>query len=174
MQDVEPSRVYRLFYPQVPLIVASAHKGVVSAMPVVSAISLSSNPPLIGFSSSTSHSTYSTLIASRFFSLSWLDRKYVGAVARLGNHVPKDVNDKLRWAGLGHHIDNELDIPVIDDAIAVLECSLFSTQGIGDHDLIVGEVKSASASDDYKDYWQFKNYHPILYTGSEGGFRTLD
>ena len=87
MRQVEGAKVYRLFYPSVPAIVAAAAPlgdERVSAMPVVSIISLSNDPALVGIASSPSHGTYRTIIESGCFSVSWLDRRFMAAMHTMG------------------------------------------------------------------------------------------
>ena len=165
MKRVAPSRVYRLLYPAVPVIVAASYEGRVSAMPAVSVISLSNEPPLIGISSSPSHATYGTIVRAKSLSVSWLDREYTGTVEALGSTSGAEVGDKLEAAGLHHSLSNPLKVPVIREASAYLTCTLAGVQRFGDHDLLVAEVREARAIADFGEYWAFGLYHPILYSG---------
>ncbi|MGD0638160.1 MAG: flavin reductase family protein [Nitrososphaerales archaeon] len=166
MRKVEGSNVYRLLYPSVPVVVAASHRGKISAMPAVSVISLSNSPTLIGVSSSPSNDTRGTIVKARCFSLSWLDVRYASAVVGLGTVTGAGTPDKLRSAGLDHSLRGSPAIPVLKDASAYLACALSKVERFGDHDLLVGEVREARAIDDFEDYWAFKQYRPILYTGS--------
>ena len=58
MNPVDTSKVYRLLYPAVPAILGCCDRSLVYAMPVVSIVSLSNSPPLIGVASSPEHSTH--------------------------------------------------------------------------------------------------------------------
>ncbi len=80
MRDIGTDIVYRLLYPSVPVVVAAHHEGRVAAMPVVSVMSVSNIPPRVAFASSPSHNTYKTVIASRWFSLCWLDKSLAACV----------------------------------------------------------------------------------------------
>jgi len=173
MKEVQKGKFYRFFYPSVPAILSSSHGRTVSAMPVVSFTSLSESPPIVGVSSSRSHRTYKTALASRRFSLCWLDLKESRAVEQLALHSGTEFRDKLSAAGLKHHRGRSLDVPVIDSAVAVLECSLVKTMRFGDHSFLVGNVLDAYATDDFREYWEFRTYQPILYTGWRGGLSTL-
>jgi flavin reductase (DIM6/NTAB) family NADH-FMN oxidoreductase RutF len=168
MRKVEGSKVYRLLYPSVPVVVAASHRGKVSAMPAISVISLSNDPALIGVSSSPSHDTYGTIIKARCFSVSWLDGRYASAVVGLGSVSGAGIPDKLRTAGLHHSLRGTPAVPVVKEASAYLACTLSKVERFGDHDLLVGEVREARAIGDFRDYWAFKLYRPILYLGSRG------
>jgi flavin reductase (DIM6/NTAB) family NADH-FMN oxidoreductase RutF len=169
MHEVSGSKVYRLFYPSVPVIVAARSEESVSGMAVVSIISVSNEPPRVAFSSSRSHHTYELVARSRSFSVSWLDSRFVNNVQSLGTSSGAGIPDKLRSAGLSHTAGKVLDVPVINGAAAVLECSVAEIRPLGDHDLIVGDVRAARAEEDFREYWTLEGYHPILYAGMAEG-----
>jgi flavin reductase (DIM6/NTAB) family NADH-FMN oxidoreductase RutF len=174
MRTIDPSKVYRLLYPAVPAIVACEDAGLTYAMPVVSVISISGTPPLVGIASSPSHTTHQALVRAGCFSLSWVDASLAHAVEVLGT-TQRTTEDKLRSAGLTHAPGGKLAVPVIEAAVASLECSLHSRLTLGDHELLVGMVESARASDDFHEYWGFLTYEPLLYAGLQGGsFRTYE
>lgn len=166
MKRVPGPKVYRLLYPQVPAVVAAYHKGVLSAMPAVSVVALSNEPPLVGVSSSPSHSTYGTIAKARCFSLSWLDERYAGAVEKLGSSTGAEVEDKIGGAGLNWTLKKEPQVPLLREASAFAVCRVVEAPRYGDHRLIVAEVSEAGAIGDFRDYWTFETYHPILYTGT--------
>lgn len=172
MNPVDPSKVYRLFYPQVPAILACTDGSRVYAMPVVSMLSLSSEPPLVGVAASPGHATHRAVVDVGRFSLSWVDASAARSVELLGAGTFKG-RDKLRAAGLKHARGRALGVPVIEGAAASLECTLQAREAMGDHDLLVGRVERAEASDDFKGYWRFKDYTPLLYAGTlEGSLTT--
>ena len=172
MNPVDPSKVYRLLYPEVPAILGCNDRGLTYAMPVVSMMSLSNSPALVGVSSSPEHSTHRAIVNVGCFSLSWVDASLVRSLEMLGT-TPHAGVDKLRSAGLEHTRGKTLDVPIVEGAVASLECTLYGRQAFGDHELLVGEVRDARASDDFQEYWRFQTYDPVLYTGiQEGSFRT--
>ncbi len=135
---------------------------------------LSESPPLIGVSSAPSHYTFRSIAHSKAFSLTWFDRSFSKAVEVLASTSSGPGADKLSLAGLSHHPGRKLKVPVPDAASAVLECRLVGKRKFGDHVLLVGLVVVAYASEDFKDYWLFREYRPILYTGWQGGLGTYD
>ncbi len=171
MNPVELSKAYRLLYPAVPTIIGCNEGGKVYAMPVVSIISLSNDPPLIGVASSPGHSTHKAILKAGRFSVCWLDSSQASAIQFLGTTGHKET-DKLRSAGLEHDRGRKLDVPVVRSAPAALECRLGSSIPVGDHELLVGKIEEASASDDFQGYWRFKRYRPVLYTGVREGALT--
>jgi flavin reductase (DIM6/NTAB) family NADH-FMN oxidoreductase RutF len=172
MNPVDPSKVYRLLYPAVPAILSCNDRGLVYAMPVVSIISLSNNPPLVGVASSPQHSTHQAIASVKSFSLCWVDASLVRSLEVLGT-TPRVGPDKLQSAGLKHARGKVLDVPIVEGAVAAVECSLYARQALGDHELLVGKVQDARASEDFQEYWRFQSYNPVLYTGiQEGAFKT--
>jgi flavin reductase (DIM6/NTAB) family NADH-FMN oxidoreductase RutF len=165
MRRVALSKIHRLLYPAVPVVVAAARADGVSAMPVVSAVSLSSNPPLVGLSLSPSHATYGAIVKSGSFSVSWLDRRYTEEVEKLGSTSGANTKDKLSAAGLHYDLRGSPAVPLIRESSAYLACGLADVRSFGDHDLVVGAVRVARAIEDFSDYWSFRTYHPILYSG---------
>ncbi len=173
MNAVDASKVYRLLYPAVPAIIGCSDRILVFAMPVVSIISLSNSPPLIGVSSSPTHSTHQAIVRKECFSVSWVDASQSHALEVLGT-TPHSSPDKLQSAGLRHTRGRTLDVPIVEGAVAALECALYARQATGDHELLVGKVEEARASEDFQEYWRFETYNPVLYAGiQEGSFRTF-
>lgn len=173
MKRVDPSKVYRLLYPAVPAILGCNDGGMVYAMPVVSVVSLSNDPPLLGVASSPWHSTNKAIARAGCFSVSWVDASLSRALEILGT-TAHSAPDKLRSAGLQHSRGTALDVPTIEGAVATLECALYKREALGDHELIVGRVAEARAVDDFDGYWTFQTYDPVLYTGiQEGSLRTF-
>lgn len=171
-RPVELRKFHRLFYPQVPAVLCASYGGRTSAMPVVSYASLSERPPLVGVSCGPESYTTRLAAKARSFSLCWLDRRFEKEVSSLATTSGRAVRDKLQASGLAHARGEVLGVPVISTASAVLECSLSDRVNHGDHLLLVGLVEAARASTDFKDYWSFRSYDPILYAGWKGHMST--
>lgn len=137
-------------------------------MPVVSYVWLSNSPPIVGVSCHQSSSTLALVAASRRFSLCWLEESQARAYSFLATHSGKEMDDKLTRAGLAHLPGSKLGVPVVKDSVAYLECRMVQKRRFGDHILIIGAVAAALASEDFGEYWRFKSYAPILYTGWQG------
>jgi flavin reductase (DIM6/NTAB) family NADH-FMN oxidoreductase RutF len=171
---VDAKLVHRLFYPQVPALLAARHRGRVSAMPVVSYASVSDSPPMVAVGCNPESFTCKLAVEAGSFSLSVLGRDGVRALEKLATTHGSEVKDKLAAAGLAHRKGRALGAPVVAGAVATLECKVRSKARLGDHVLLVGEVKAASASEAFSDFWDFRRYRPILYAGWRGGLKTYD
>lgn len=166
---VQPSRIHRLFYPQVPLVLSAEFEGRISAMPVVSYAAASTSPPLVVVSIGFHSFTLKQALRSRAFSLCVLDKSSVNAIERLALTSGRKVSDKLTACGLSHSRGVKLQVPVIRGAEATLECQVRSKQILGDHVLLVGLVKACYSSRKFRDFWDLEKYKPILYTGWRDG-----
>lgn len=169
---VHPSKIHRLFYPQVPAILSARSKDRVSAMPVVSYAAVSTSPPLIVVACDPRSFTTRLALESRAFSLSILGRGGLKAIEKLALTSGRWVSDKLVECGLAHTSGTELDVPVLRSAEATLECRVHSRRSLGDHVLLVGLVKACYASKKFDGFWNFERYRPILYTGWKDGLTT--
>ena len=110
---VDPALVHRLFYPQVPLVMAAELRGRVSAMPVVSYASVSDQPPMVAVACNPGGFTCKLAIGARSFSLSVLDRVHAEAIARLATVHGTEVKDKLAEAGLEYTQGSKLKVPLL-------------------------------------------------------------
>ena len=148
----------------------SAQNGAtVSAMPVVSYAALSERPPLVGVSCAKDSFTLKVAFQSKSFSLCLLGKEHVDAFTRLASAKGSRDADKLAEAGLRHRNGRKLDVPVIIGSAAAIECSLIKSLTLGDHVFLVGKIERASASPDFRGYWRFASYHPMLYAGWREG-----
>jgi flavin reductase (DIM6/NTAB) family NADH-FMN oxidoreductase RutF len=172
MLKVEFSKMHRLFYPQVPLVLCACVEDRVSAMPVVSYAAVSESPPMMAVSCNPNAFTFKLAARARAFSLCLLDSSRLGAMEKLATISGAKVKDKLREAALGYHLDSRMKAPVIDGSVAVIGCVLHSTRKVGDHALLIGSVRDCTARGDFSDFWSYKKYRPILYTGWRDGLST--
>jgi flavin reductase (DIM6/NTAB) family NADH-FMN oxidoreductase RutF len=166
---VDPSLVHRLFYPQVPLVLSAQLRGRVSAMPVVSYASVSDAPPMVAVACYPGGFTCKLVQRAGSFSLSVLDSSHSESIARLATVSGSTVKDKLADASLRHSRGRKLSVPVLEAALATLECRLKSKTKLGDHLLLMGLVEAAYASSAFTDFWDYSKYRPLLYTGWRDG-----
>jgi len=171
LRKVRPALAHRLFYPGVAAVLAAQSGNTVAAMPVVSYAALSDKPPLLGVSCARDSFTLRTSIMAGAFSVSLLGDEHVGALSKLASRKGKGGADKLDGAGLKHRRGAKLGAPIILGSAATLECSLVRTVRMGDHVLLVGRIESTLANNDFRDYWRFASYRPMLYVGWEQGMR---
>ncbi len=172
MLKVDHSLVHRLFYPQVPLLMAAQSRGRVSAMPVVSYACISDTPPLVAVACKPAGFTCKLALKAGSYSLSVLGNASADAISALSTKSGANTKDKLADSGLKHNLGTMLKVPVLEAAVATLECRLKSKKKFGDHVLLVGMVEAAYATDAFSDFWDFTKYRPLLYTGWRDGLST--
>ncbi len=165
-RDIETSKVHRLFYPQVPVVVTVEFEGQIGGMPAIWCTPLSFDPPLIGVALAPDHQTFKMLMGARTFGINWLEYGYAKELARLGETSAKGLTNKLTSVGLKTFKGKKTAQPLIEQSSANLECRLNQNYRVGTHELIVGEVLSASARSSFDKYWNFTRYNPILYAGT--------
>lgn len=142
-------------------------------MPVVSYATVSDSPPLVAVGCNPGSYTCKLALKARAFSISLLGASQLGAVEKLAKVHGSSVRDKLRASGLSHKRGTSLPVPVIDVAEATLECKVQRSVKTGDHLLLIGRVMAATAGPAFSDFWDFRKYSPILYTGWKNGMTTL-
>ncbi|MDV3292898.1 MAG: flavin reductase family protein, partial [Nitrososphaerales archaeon] len=84
MPKTKAIKTYRLFYPQIAVIIAARTKQRVEAMTINSAISASSDPPRVLCAVKNGASILGIIRKSGRFSLNWMDSKFVRSVDFLG------------------------------------------------------------------------------------------
>jgi flavin reductase (DIM6/NTAB) family NADH-FMN oxidoreductase RutF len=169
LKEISAALAHRLFYPGVPAVLAAMSRDTVAAMPVISYVALSEEPPLFGVSCAQTSFTLGVVKEAHAFSVCLLGAESVASMELLASGKGRRGSDKLMGAGLKHRPGRRLGVPIISGSVAALECSLERSLKTGDHVLVVGRVEAASASSDFRDYWRFRSYRPILYTGWRDG-----
>jgi flavin reductase (DIM6/NTAB) family NADH-FMN oxidoreductase RutF len=114
--------------------------GVPHGLTVSSFASVSLEPPLILICLGHAVTNIEEFRRSRYFSLSFLREDQV----HLSNHFARKGQD--RFTGVAWSSGNT-GAPLIEDALGTLECILYQRFTSGDHDIFVGEVVRAGATD---------------------------
>ncbi|MFQ6134349.1 MAG: flavin reductase family protein [Nitrososphaerales archaeon] len=169
LKKISNVRGLRLFYPTVPVIVTAKSGGRFNAMPAAWATPLSFIPPLVAVSIAPERYTYRLITESGYFALNWVDFKYVKEVVYLGEVSGRYRGDKVSAAGFT--VVKGERVPVLGEAVGVVECRLKERFEVGDHDLFVGECLAAYVSEDFTETWRLKDYSPLLSLGSVRGVK---
>jgi flavin reductase (DIM6/NTAB) family NADH-FMN oxidoreductase RutF len=114
--------------------------GVPHGLTVSSFASVSLEPPLILICLGHAVTNIEEFRRSRYFSLSFLREDQV----HLSNHFARKGQD--RFTGVAWS-SGDTGAPLIEDALGTLECTLYQRFTSGDHDIFVGEVVRAEATD---------------------------
>lgn len=136
-------------------VVTMAHEDEMSGLTVSAFCSLSLDPSYILVCIDKSSTTLNLARQANSFGVSLLSQEQTD----LSNHFASKLPDKL--TGVAHHIGS-LGSPLLDDALANLECRLVNELDGGDHIILIGEVVDAKVDE---------TKAPLLYyTGHYGRF----
>jgi flavin reductase (DIM6/NTAB) family NADH-FMN oxidoreductase RutF len=102
--------------------------------------SVSLTPPLILVCINKSASVYDAIVAAESFGVSILD----AAQPRLARRFAQ--SDVDRFEGVVLRAAEVIPVPLIEGALAHLECRRYALQDVGDHTLVVGAVVGGSVS----------------------------
>ena len=171
LQPVSPQTVYRLFNPNVPVIVCSKFGQDVAAMPANSCSPISDSPPMISLAVRKGIRTNLVISSASRFSINWVNfeperlRRTVLELAKPFEPASRG-KDKLEQHRIPYVVVG--GIPVLVDACAFALCKVRKQLSTGDHDLFVAAVTRARAIHDFTEdgYWRFEDYEPVLYLGS--------
>jgi len=148
-------------YPEwIVLIVTADDDGTINVMPAGWSMFASHDPPLYAVSVAPSRHTHRMLRAGGEFTVAFPGPDLAAAVRYCGTHSGCDV-DKVCGAGLGVRSARRIGPPLLEGAVANLECRLVSEHDAGDHTIFVGEVVAAHVDDQVQG--RLLNFGPGLY-----------
>jgi flavin reductase (DIM6/NTAB) family NADH-FMN oxidoreductase RutF len=110
--------------------------------------SLSLSPPMCLVCIDKRAASHAAIQTSRKFAVSMLSH----AQQEISSRFASRVDDKFE--GVPHRAGPVTGCPLIDGAVATLECELVAVHPGGDHDIFVGELKSVEIGSDG---------HPLVY-----------
>jgi len=143
-------------------------------MPVTSYMMISTEPAILGVSINLTHSTFKNIIKAKIAGFSIIDKKDVSIIESLLSVKGYMVKDKLAAAKINYFRSMHLHIPIPVEAVAYIETKLRNFYEVGNHALLLCDVISSYASDDFVDYWMFQTYKPLLYAGMRNGIQTYN
>jgi len=142
---IEPNR-YRMVlghYPTGVVLISSLDEaGEPVGMIVGSFTSASIDPPLVAYLPSKSSSSYRQLRDARHFVVNVLG---ADQIALCRQFAVKNASDK--WTGVSWR-RSKRGLPILDGAVAWIECEVSSTLDAGDHDVVLGRVVDLDATSD--------------------------
>ncbi len=114
-------------------VVTTAQNGQLYGMTVTSFTSLSLRPPLVLVCVDQLASTHQAICLARRFAVNILEKGQESISRRFATH------DKDKFGGVAWHM-GQMEVPVLEGALAVIECRLYDHLSGGDHAILVGEV----------------------------------
>jgi flavin reductase (DIM6/NTAB) family NADH-FMN oxidoreductase RutF len=172
VKDVDVDQI-RLIQPSIACLVSSSYGDSTALITVGWIMPVSYVPSRVAISISPERYSYNIIDRSGMFAVNIMEYNYIDAVYKAGTVSGRDIGDKFRICGLSRVRGRSLSIPVVGEALGVLECKVINKFSGGDHDIFVGEVVDAYVKGKYTTHWDASSYRPILYI-SEGHFMTID
>lgn len=153
--EEELKRVMRL-YPLGVCIVTTNWKGVPVGMTVNTFNSLSLNPPLVTFFADKTRGNDIPFKESKEFAVNFVDKEEV-----LDTFATKPVSERFK---LVKYFENEDKLPILSSVYAYIIANKYETIDVGDHSIIIGEVKSVKILRDKFDPIVYLNrkYHKVI------------
>jgi len=121
-------------------VVTTEHEGRKYGMTVASFASLSLHPPLVLVCIEKNVKSHDAIAAAGKFGVSILANDQADVSGRFASRS----EDKFAGAAVR---DGELGVPLIDNALTTLECTVREQLAGGDHTIFVGEVMHATVRD---------------------------
>jgi flavin reductase (DIM6/NTAB) family NADH-FMN oxidoreductase RutF len=135
-------------------VVTTAAESELYGMTVSSFSSLSLNPPLVLICIDKSVPTHDILMHAGCFVVNILEERQ----EHLSRRFATTANDKFK--GVAWHT-GKLGLPVLDNTLAAIECSLRDTLNGGDHTIFIGEVVDAEVREGAPLLYYRRGYHEL-------------
>lgn len=148
--NVDKSKFHTMLVRPVIIVTTISDDGKANAAPFSFNSPISFSPPIMGFSSYPQHDTWTNIQKNGEFVVNVAGKKLGEYMHILEQKFPYGVNE-LEEAGLSSSPSKEVKPPRIDDALGWMECKTVSSEELGDHVWIAGEVLEAEVRDDYYD-----------------------
>jgi len=141
-----------------------------------STLPVSFKPPLLAVSVSPRRFSYELIKQQGEFVVNVPTSRLLDEVVKCGSTTGRSV-DKFRLLGLTPGRARRVEVPIVEECVAHLECRVFKEVEAGDHVLFIGEVVAAyaerdllTADDDGIAMWDLERADILLHVG--GGFFT--
>jgi len=139
MIDPSDAREFRKILGHYPTgvcaVTARSGTGDLLAMVVGSFTSVSLSPPLVAFFPDKSSTSWPKIRECGGFCVNVLADSQLELCARLAS------KDSGKFDGVGYHLSSR-GFPILDGAVAWLDCSIDAIHEAGDHYIVLGEVSS--------------------------------
>lgn len=127
-------------FPSGVVVVTAIHDGLAAGMTCQSFLSLSLQPPLVGFSPAKTSRSYPAIRSAGAFCINVLAEEHVW----LCRQFARSGTDK--WAGVAW-TPSRAGNPIIHGSVAWIDCRLEQEHEVGDHYFVVGRVRELDGTD---------------------------
>jgi len=148
MKRVSPGEAMQAKYPEwIVLVVARDGRGKANLMPAGWGMICSGNPPMVGVAIGHRRYTHRCIEETGEFVFAWAGEGQADLVEYAGSHTGAEV-DKFQELAIPTAPPAVVNVPLLAEAAANLECQLRQAIPTGDHTLFVGEVVAAHLPDE--------------------------
>ena len=149
MRKVEVAEAWERKFPeQVACAVSLDDKGRATIIALGWVMPTSHEPPLVAISVGHTRYSHECIERSGEFVLALPNKDQADAVLFCGTKSGRDV-DKFKESGFKPAKATVVKPPLIQDAVANLECKVASSHRTGDHTIFVGEIVAAHVDDEH-------------------------
>jgi flavin reductase (DIM6/NTAB) family NADH-FMN oxidoreductase RutF len=150
---LEPTEATRLLEPGPVTLVTSRFRSADNVMTAGWLMPVSLDPPRIAIAVHPGRLSHEYITKSEFFALNIPTAELLNAVHHCGMVSGRD-GDKFAAAGLTPVDALELELPLVGECVAHIECGLVARAAFGDHDLFIGEPLVVTALDEaFNERW---------------------
>ncbi|HYI16988.1 MAG TPA: flavin reductase family protein [Thermomicrobiales bacterium] len=143
----------RLLQPGPVALITSRFKSADNVMTAAWMMPVSLDPPLLAVAIHPGRLTHEYVSKSEFFALNIPTADLLGAVHSCGMLTGRE-GDKFEAAGLTPVDATQLELPLIDECVAHIECGVVSRTALGDHDLFIAQPLAVVALDEaFNERW---------------------
>jgi flavin reductase (DIM6/NTAB) family NADH-FMN oxidoreductase RutF len=145
-KPIEPRQAYRLLSSGPTLLLTTQFRRQPNVMTVGWSTPFSASESLIAVSVAPERLSHEFIVKTDEFALNVPHVDLISRVWYCGNHSGRDV-DKWTTAPLTPAEPTEIASPLVDEALAWLECAVVNRLSVGDHTLFIAQVLHAQADD---------------------------
>jgi len=140
MKQVRPGEAMGKKFPEwIVLVVARDAEGRANLMPAGWGMVCSGSPPMVCVAIGHGRYTHECIEQTEEFVFAWAGEGQAALVEYAGSHTGAEV-DKFAQFEIPTAPAAEIDVPLLAEAAANLECKLHRAISVGDHTIFVGEV----------------------------------
>jgi len=168
-QNVENIGEFYQHYPKVAAILTVSAQGKKNAMAVAWHSPVSFDPPLYGVSISPKRCTCQLIGESKEFGINFVPFEIAELVASVGGSKGEEIN-KFQEFNIAEKDSMRTGVPILRDAYAAYECTLFDNKTYGDHIWVVGEIVAVHVINDFfaaDGVLDMGKVNPALYIGAD-------
>jgi len=164
--EVKPLKnAYRLLNPGSVVLVSVGDGTRDNLFPVTWNTPVRQDPPMVAIVSGKRHFSYPMIVERGEFGLNVLQAPLVDAVLGCGSTSGRDVEDKFARFGLTRERSSIIRPPLVEEAVAGLECRVCQVVDLGSSAILVAQVLRALASTEHfrEGQWRFDRGLELLH-----------